>query len=64
MCLSPITIFGLLFQGRFYETPLENKDFKGDQCDPAGCFWELTLNLAIIMVGKQFLNNFMELGFP
>ena len=37
---------------------------KGDICDPAGCLSELCIQLAIIMVGKQVWNNFMEYLFP
>lgn len=37
---------------------------KGDVCDPAGCLWELCIQLAIIMVGKQCLNNFVEVLYP
>lgn len=37
---------------------------QGDICDPAGCLSELCIQLAIIMVGKQVWNNFMEYLFP
>jgi anoctamin-4 len=37
---------------------------KGDICDPAGCLSELCIQLAIIMVGKQVFNNFLELFNP
>ena len=30
------------------------------QCNPAGCLFELLVQLAVIMVGKQILNNFIE----
>jgi hypothetical protein len=33
-------------------------------CDPAGCLSELFIQLSIIMVGKQFFNNFMEILAP
>jgi hypothetical protein len=33
-------------------------------CDPAGCIYELCIQLAIIMVGKQTMNNFIELLYP
>ena len=55
---------------KFFNSP---KDFaaddafetmKGDRCDPAGCMYELFLQLAIIMVGKQFLNQFIEILIP
>lgn len=38
--------------------------FVGDICDPAGCLSELCIQLAIIMIGKQVWNNFMEYLFP
>merc|ERR1719361_1775542 len=52
------------FKGKFYKDPRTNSGFQGDECDAAGCFYELSLNLIIIMVGKQIINNFMEIGFP
>lgn len=36
----------------------------GDICDPAGCLSELCIQLSIIMIGKQFVNNFMEYLYP
>lgn len=35
-----------------------------EQCNPAGCMTELLIQLAVIMVGKQFVNNAMEILFP
>ena len=35
-----------------------------DECTTYGCLLELTIQLGIIMVGKQLLNNFQELGVP
>ena len=35
-----------------------------DECPTYGCFLELTIQLVIILLGKQILNNFMELGLP
>ena len=56
------------FQGKFFQNPNEKLEgihnFKSDLCDPAGCLYELSFQLAIIMVGKQFLNNFIELLLP
>ncbi|KAF9407449.1 hypothetical protein HW555_012527 [Spodoptera exigua] len=58
-------------QGRFYDYPGDDQarkseffKLKGDICDPAGCLSELCIQLAIIMIGKQFVNNFVELGYP
>ena len=35
-----------------------------DECATYGCLFELTIQLAIIMVGKQLLNNVQELSLP
>ena len=34
------------------------------QCGPGGCLWELSLQLAIIMVGKQALLTIWENILP
>lgn len=34
------------------------------QCDPAGCLIELAIQLAIVMFGKQALNNIKEIIIP
>lgn len=58
-------------QGRFFDYPGDtisrSSEFlrvKGDVCDPAGCLSELCIQLAIIMIGKQVFNNFVELFNP
>ena len=35
-----------------------------DECAAYGCLLELTIQLGIIMIGKQILNNVAELGVP
>jgi hypothetical protein len=35
-----------------------------EECDPGGCLIELTEQLAIIMIGKQFINNVQEILVP
>ena len=35
-----------------------------DECATYGCLFELTIQLAIIMVGKQILNNIQEISLP
>jgi len=35
-----------------------------DECATYGCLLELTIQLAIIFVGKQILNNAQEIGLP
>ncbi|KAL1116216.1 hypothetical protein AAG570_005711 [Ranatra chinensis] len=64
-------IYIAFFKGRFFSYPgdtvARRSEFlrlKGDVCDPAGCLSELCIQLAIIMVGKQFFNNFLELAYP
>ncbi|CAF1156581.1 unnamed protein product [Adineta ricciae] len=52
------------FKGRFNEYPSKYGDSdSGDfteQCDPAGCLVELSIQFIIIMVGKQIINNLLE----
>merc|ERR1719210_1485397 len=61
-------VYIAFFKGKFFKDPKENLDgidqFKSDLCDPAGCLYELSFQLAIIMVGKQFFNNFVEILVP
>jgi anoctamin-4 len=66
-------IYIAFFKGRFYAYPGDSAihqsifsrvKVKGDICDPAGCLSELCIQLAIIMVGKQVFNNFLELFNP
>lgn len=59
----------LCVQGRFFRHPGDDsknsfEKIRGDMCDPAGCLSELFIQLSIIMVGKQFFNNFMEIFMP
>ncbi|XP_045770724.1 anoctamin-4 [Maniola jurtina] len=64
-------IYIAFFKGRFFDYPGDDQarkseffKLKGDICDPAGCLSELCIQLAIIMIGKQCFNNFVELGYP
>ncbi|GJQ75375.1 hypothetical protein Trydic_g23551 [Trypoxylus dichotomus] len=64
-------IYIAFFKGRFFDYPGDTisrqSEFlrvKGDVCDPAGCLSELCIQLAIIMIGKQVFNNFLELFNP
>eukprot|EP00053_Salpingoeca_punica_P019806 m.202843 g.202843 ORF g.202843 m.202843 type:complete len:1233 (+) comp17727_c0_seq5:156-3854(+) len=55
------------FKGRFSGIPGNYHTFLGyrqDECPAHGCLLELTIQLAIIMVGKQAINNFMEILLP
>ena len=35
-----------------------------DGCSAQGCFFELTIQLIIIMVGQQLINNILETCIP
>lgn len=56
------------FKGKFSTVPFDRTSYlfgyPPEACDPAGCMVELLIQLAVIMVGKQLLNNFMEILFP
>ncbi|KAK6035294.1 hypothetical protein COOONC_27201 [Cooperia oncophora] len=38
--------------------------YRLEGCDPAGCFVELVIQLAIIMCGKQFFSGLVEFAYP
>ena len=57
-------IKGRAFKNPGHETQDSFSKFEADQCDPGGCLYELFLQLAIIMIGKQFFNNFIEIAYP
>ncbi|XP_072758394.1 anoctamin-4 isoform X3 [Anoplolepis gracilipes] len=64
-------IYIAFFKGRFFVYPgdadARASDFyriKTDVCDPAGCLSEVCIQLAIIMIGKQCFNNFVEILSP
>ncbi|KAI4489875.1 hypothetical protein M0804_004057 [Polistes exclamans] len=64
-------IYIAFFKGRFYVHPgdqnARSSEFvriKTDVCDPAGCLSEVCIQLAIIMIGKQCFNNFVEILSP
>ncbi|KAF9409128.1 Anoctamin-7 [Podila epigama] len=50
-------------KGEFY-TKLPNGDELRDHCSDNSCMSDLTIQLAIVFVGKQFLNQFQELAIP
>ncbi|XP_062511484.1 anoctamin-7-like [Corticium candelabrum] len=55
------------FKGKFTGYPYNYNELAGarlDECGPGGCMIELTQQLAIVMVGKQVVNNFVELLLP
>ncbi|XP_041974295.1 anoctamin-1-like isoform X2 [Aricia agestis] len=55
------------FKGKFVGRPGNFVRFFGhrqEECSPGGCFLELSIQLAIIMVGKQFINTVVEMLMP
>ncbi|XP_065159820.1 anoctamin-1-like isoform X3 [Atheta coriaria] len=62
------SIFYIAFiKGKFVGYPAKYNTVLGirqEECQPGGCLIELTIQLAIIMIGKQTLNNFTEFGIP
>ena len=58
-------------QNRFYTHPGDVNSranaisrLKNDQCDPAGCLWELWSLLCLYMVFRQIATNIMEIYYP
>ncbi|XP_063915509.1 anoctamin-1-like isoform X2 [Zophobas morio] len=62
------SIFYIAFlKGQFIGYPAKyNRVFgvRQEECNPGGCLMELTIQLAIIMVGNQALNAVIEIGVP
>ncbi|XP_054720857.1 anoctamin-5-like [Uloborus diversus] len=59
-------IYIAFFKGRFFGHPGDTFTlfgFRQDQCELGGCLFEVCVQLAIIMVGKQILNNISELSW-
>ncbi|XP_052753913.1 anoctamin-1-like isoform X4 [Galleria mellonella] len=55
------------FKGKYVGRPGDYVRFFGhrqEECAPGGCFLELSIQLAIIMVGKQFINTIVEMLMP
>lgn len=55
------------FKGKFVGTPKEYNrvmDFRQEECGLGGCLMELMIQLAIIMIGKQFMNAIIENIWP
>ena len=60
-------IYIAFFKGNFVGYPGHYNTILGsrqEECQPGGCLFELTFQLVIIMVGKQFINNVQEIGVP
>ncbi|XP_030747192.1 anoctamin-1-like isoform X2 [Sitophilus oryzae] len=55
------------FKGKFVGYPAKyNKVFgyRQEECNPGGCLMELTIQLAIIMIGNQAMNTILEMVIP
>eukprot|EP00111_Clytia_hemisphaerica_P002798 TCONS_00007881-protein len=66
-----VNFYGSLFYIAFFKldpgTPKQYKrifGFRPEECNAAGCLFELGLQLCVIMVGKQVFNNFIEVVVP
>uniref|UniRef100_A0A146LAE4 Anoctamin n=1 Tax=Lygus hesperus TaxID=30085 RepID=A0A146LAE4_LYGHE len=62
------SIFYLAFiKGKFIGYPKQYTrlfNIRQEECDTGGCLFEVTAQLAIIMVGKQVTSTFLELVYP
>lgn len=62
------SIFYIAFiKGKFVGSPKAYNrffDFRQEECGLGGCLMELMIQLAIIMIGKQFLNALLESLWP
>jgi anoctamin-1 len=55
------------FKGKFVGTPNDYNrffDYRQEECGLGGCLMELMIQLAIIMIGKQFMNACLENLWP
>lgn len=55
------------FKGKFIGTPkdyIRFFDYRQEECGLGGCLMELMIQLAIIMIGKQFMNAVLENLWP
>lgn len=58
------------FKGRFASTPpagslqAENRSYLIESCPFGGCYFDLTVQLVIIFVGKNFVNSILEYVMP
>jgi anoctamin-4 len=59
-------IYIAFFKGKFFTQPGDGGflNLRSDICDPSGCFVELVIQLATIMIGKQIMNNIREYNTP
>ncbi len=59
-------IYIAFFKGKFFIGPGNGGLFnlRSDICDPSGCFVELVIQLATVMIGQLVINNVCEYGIP
>lgn len=71
---SPL-IYIALFKGRQFEHPGQlgeradgrynyMQGYAADNCDTSGCFYEMSIQLVVVMTGKQIANNLLEFLVP
>lgn len=56
-----------ILKGKFVGYPQKYNrifGFRQEECNPGGCLMELSIQLAIIMIGKQIVNEILELALP
>ncbi|KAK4887282.1 hypothetical protein RN001_003553 [Aquatica leii] len=62
------SIFYIAFlKGKFIGYPAKYNrlfGYRQEECSPGGCLFELTIQLSIIMIGKQALNSIIEMILP
>merc|ERR1719245_1897249 len=63
-----ISIFYIaFFKGQFIGTPNDRTrlfGYRQEECSPGGCFMELSIQMAMIFVGKQFFLQILEYYMP
>lgn len=63
-------VYTAFFKGKFFTHPGDHgrwnhmSGISMQQCDPAGCLSELSIQLAIVMCGKQIFQNIVEICKP
>ncbi|CAF3789395.1 unnamed protein product [Rotaria magnacalcarata] len=55
--IKPLIIYKPTYLDRY------SRAFRLEECDVSGCVWELSIQLMIIMVGKQLISNIWEFYF-
>ncbi|KAL3266179.1 hypothetical protein HHI36_010363 [Cryptolaemus montrouzieri] len=62
------SIFYIAFlKGKFVGYPAKYNrifGFRQEECNPGGCLMELSIQLGIIMIGKQAINSLLEMTIP